>query len=385
MDDGRQCVSCRASNPVDARWCGQCFERFDTTRTPQGSAVTAPVPGQAERATGAAPEWTRTWSCGSCAAENPVTADHCVRCRTPIAASLGALEGGGVASVGRGLPRMRRPRQSFGRRLHVGFRLVGIGFETASENPRLLAAPFLSGVATLAVAGLVWLIAGIGPMELAESEKLGFAEWVAIGVVTYCGALFAVLAESFVVAAATLHFDRADTRAQRVWSVITPRLGSLVRWAFTKATVSLVFQALRQKLPGGTRRGATSLGLDAAEAAWATLTVLVVPVILYEGETPGKAIRRSTSLFRRTWGQTLVGGFGLGLALTALMLAAIVVTVPLVMLNPGFGVTVAIVMVVVIQLVGSVAAGALVAALYRFATTGNLPRRYSRGEVSVGA
>ena len=297
----------------------------------------------------------------------------------------GALNQANDPSPG-GVPRTGRLQRSFGSRLRTGVRLVAIGFRTAWEDPRLLAAPFLSGLATLAVVTIVWLVSGIGPSAFAEGEELGFAEWVVLGVITYCAAVFAVLAESFVVGAATLHFDRRDARADRVWTVVRPRLGALVRWAFIKATVSLVFQLLRQKLQQGqTRRGGASMALGAAETAWATLTVLVVPVILYEGERPGAAIRRSMSLFRRTWGQTLVGGFGLGIALTVLTFAAILVIVPLVLVNPGFGVAVGVILLVLIQLVGSVAAGALVAALYRYATTGKLPGGYRPAEVAITA
>ena len=58
--------------------------------------------------------------------------------------------------------------------------------------------------------------------------------------------------------------------------------------------------------------------------AWALACYFVVPVLAFEDLTPIAAVKRSSKLFRDTWGEKVIGGFSFGLVSFVLML-------------PGFG------------------------------------------------
>jgi len=49
-------------------------------------------------------------------------------------------------------------------------------------------------------------------------------------------------------------------------------------------------------------------------SAWSIMTIFVVPVMVYRGVGPFDAIRESTDTLKKTWGESLVRYYGLGLA-----------------------------------------------------------------------
>ena len=57
--------------------------------------------------------------------------------------------------------------------------------------------------------------------------------------------------------------------------------------------------------------------------AWSVATFLVVPVLVVEKVGPLDAIKRSASLLRKTWGEQLVGNFGIGLVFGLLVLLVV--------------------------------------------------------------
>ena len=107
----------------------------------------------------------------------------------------------------------------------------------------------------------------------------------------------------------------------------------LLPWAIVSATVSIVLRAIEQR--GGIlgRIVGTIAGV-----AWAVVTFLVLPVLVFEGVGPIAAVKRSGSLFKKTWGENLVANAGIGLIA---LLAIIVGAVPCILLvmvgGPGRG------------------------------------------------
>lgn len=93
---------------------------------------------------------------------------------------------------------------------------------------------------------------------------------------------------------------------------------AVLQWALFSATVGALFAVVKSKLDNWLARRV--LGL--AELGWNLAVFLAVPVVAAEGGTPVAALRRSAGLFRRTWGQTIAGGVGIGVLQLAVWLAA---------------------------------------------------------------
>jgi hypothetical protein len=86
------------------------------------------------------------------------------------------------------------------------------------------------------------------------------------------------------------------------------KAGAIAPWALVSATVSVVLRQLEQ------RAGIVGrLVIGLVGIAWALVTYLVVPILVLEGVGTIDAIKRSAAMFKRTWGENMVGNLGLGL------------------------------------------------------------------------
>ena len=112
--------------------------------------------------------------------------------------------------------------------------------------------------------------------------------------------------------------------------------------------------------------------------AWSIATFLVVPVLVVENAGPIEAIKRSTGLLKKTWGEQIVGNVGIGLVFGVLIflmiLAGGALCFFLFQASAGLGIAavVALVLVVaILALIASALGGIFTASVYRFATKGD--------------
>jgi hypothetical protein len=90
------------------------------------------------------------------------------------------------------------------------------------------------------------------------------------------------------------------------------RLPQILAWTFVAATVGLILNALQSFLKDKLGFVGALLG-GVAETAWAVVTYFVVPVVVVDGVGPIEAVKRSSAILRRTWGEAIGGEGGLGL------------------------------------------------------------------------
>jgi len=152
--------------------------------------------------------------------------------------------------------------------------------------------------------------------------------------------------------------------------VANSRLHRLMPWALVSATVSIILSILERYGIVG-RIVASLVGL-----AWNLVTFLTIPILVIEDIGVGQAFTRSKDLFKQTWGENVVGQAGLGVL-------GFLVAIPAILLI-FIGVSLGTVGLVVFGAIGAawliVSATVMAAlngiyrtALYRFATTGQVP------------
>lgn len=95
------------------------------------------------------------------------------------------------------------------------------------------------------------------------------------------------------------------------------RLGVIFQWTVISVTVGLILRALRER--GGV---AGTIASALGNIAWGVATFFVIPVLVTKNIGPIDAIKESSSLLRRTWGEQVIGETGVGLF-------ALLITLPL--------------------------------------------------------
>ncbi|WIY01511.1 DUF6159 family protein [Amycolatopsis mongoliensis] len=148
------------------------------------------------------------------------------------------------------------------------------------------------------------------------------------------------------------------------------RWPALLGWAGLSATVSLVLRAIEERLGFLGQIVSGLVGL-----AWRLTTFLVLPVVMLEGAGVKGSVQRSVELFRRTWGENVVGNAGIGLIGFVISLAGYAVLLLAGFLLGGTATVfvclgLALVWTVLVTVFVTTLSGIYQTALYRYAADG---------------
>ena len=160
------------------------------------------------------------------------------------------------------------------------------------------------------------------------------------------------------------------------------RVITIFKWAVIAATVGLILRILagQARERGGIIGIIGHIVVQLLGAAWTMVTFFVVPLIVIEHLSLGDAFKKSLSMLRRTWGEQIVANFGLGIAGLLVGLVAVLVCVALMALlsllgtfGVVLGIVISIALLVGVALVFATLDGIFKAALYNYASDGQVP------------
>jgi len=155
------------------------------------------------------------------------------------------------------------------------------------------------------------------------------------------------------------------------------RKGTILQWALVAATVGVILRTLEERMGLLGRIIMRIIGI-----AWALACYFVVPVLAFEGLSPIQAVKRSSKLFRDTWGEKVIGGFSLSLVSMVLMLPAIGLVLAAVFLGGIngllFGLAFMFLYFMLLSVMMSAVGGIFNAALYRYACFKQVPPAFSQ-------
>lgn len=255
------------------------------------------------------------------------------------------------------------------------------------QDKELMLFPLLSAIGLIAVTiTFVIPMAALGIFETASTTTsqngevaLSDGQTVTLAVIGFLyyfiSYLIIIYSNSALIGAAMMRLRGEDPTVQDGFRIASSRLGTIVGYALIAATVGMILQSLRNN-----RRNIISqivgslLGM-----AWSLLTFLVVPVLVMENVGPIEAIKRSSSLLKRTWGENLTANIGMGLLQFLAMLAVgLVIGLPLYLLVTVvnttivtiFAIAVVVIAMAIVALFFSAIMGIFQAALYNYAIGG---------------
>ncbi len=103
-------------------------------------------------------------------------------------------------------------------------------------------------------------------------------------------------------AAANACMDGHGLTMRESFTVATRRIPQIAGWSLLAAGVGAALDAVAQWVPGVGAVASWVLG-----TAWALATLFAVPVIVIDGAGGREAARRSADVFRRQWGESVIG------------------------------------------------------------------------------
>jgi hypothetical protein len=252
--------------------------------------------------------------------------------------------------------------------------LIGQSFAVLRQDKKLVLFPILSGLSTLAVAAMYFIpLFRMGIVsDYRDQGQIDPTIYVWL-FLWYCTNYFVIIFFNCALAAcAQIRFDGGEPTLGAGMAIAANKLLSIMLWAVVAATVGTILRVIEERSEWLGKIVSALLGV-----AWAVVTYMIVPVLVFENKGVFESIHRSGELLRKTWGERVGSCFGFGLPYLLLALPGIALAVAGIRIHP-LALAGAVLYFLLLSAVMSAVRGIFAVALYRFATQGEAPAGFSK-------
>jgi hypothetical protein len=246
-------------------------------------------------------------------------------------------------------------------------------FAVLSDDGEILLFPVLSGVCAvlLAVAFFVPLYRGGNLLRIAR----GGGTWDMYAVVLawyYLNHFGIVFFNAALIGSADIRLSGGRPSVAAGFRLALAHAGRIAAWALVAATVGMILGSFSNR-----RNWLLRFAGAALSVGWTMVTYLIVPVLIMEDRTVYDSIYRSEELFRKQWGEELIGSFGFGLLNAILLLPGFFLALMVWHVDRAGAVIVGLAYALFLAVISSAVTGVFKAALYRYAASGAVPARFT--------
>jgi len=260
--------------------------------------------------------------------------------------------------------------------LSRSWKLMKLSLSIVRQEKKLLMFPLFTGIAAMVI-----MASFIFPFFF-FSDNLPWQIWVVVAFVVYVLLYFVgIYFMAALIGCATIKLEGGKPELADGFRTANQNLGRILQWAIVAAIVGLIIQALERAARDNI---IARIVISMVGFAWTMATFFVVPVLIYEKLGVFKAIKRSGSVFKNTWGETFVGHFGFQMFFMLLGLVGVL----FLLLGFYFGgwtffmlmLVLAVAWWIFVACLSVATQGVFTAALYRYAVTGKVAQDYESVE-----
>jgi hypothetical protein len=253
--------------------------------------------------------------------------------------------------------------------------LMGASWQVLKKDKEILVFPLISGLCCLVVLAsfaIPLIISGAWQSSGGEASTNGhIVHYAMLFLFYFCNYFVIVFFNAAIVACARIRMEGGDPTVADGLQAATARLPLIAGWALISATVGLILRVIEDR---SERLGQFVAGL--LGMAWTVASFLVIPILVIEKKEPLSALKESTTLLRKTWGEQLIGNFSFGLVFFLLAIPAVIFVVLGFATGSGAGVIIGIILAAVyligLALIQSALQAIFQAALYLYARNGQV-------------
>jgi hypothetical protein len=255
-----------------------------------------------------------------------------------------------------------------------GWELMKRCFAVLKSDKQLMLLPIASAACCLLVSAVI-VLGGV-PLFLAMRHAGATPSraliWLGIFVFYLANYMVIVFFNVALVAAASEALAGRTATLGDGLSKAWERRTHVFEWALLSATVGTILQIIESRLGAIGKLTARLLGV-----AWGLATFFVAPVLVFEEIGPIDALKRSSKIFRDTWGDDLRAQFSMGAVFGLLMLAGIGVACLMIFKGGTVGLYAAIplgiLFVLALIVTNATLQGIFSVAVYQYAATKTVP------------
>jgi len=233
------------------------------------------------------------------------------------------------------------------------------------KDKELVVFPIMAAICVIVLLGIIYSTGGITFSDNPEEQ----GSIIPLAILIFGANFIIVFFNSALISAALERLRGGDPNISSGLSHAFKHVHHIFLWSIIVTIMALIFAAIRSS---GRNRGMmgqimTELFASFLQAGWAMMTFFVVPIIVSENLGPISAIKRSSGLFKQTWGNQVAANFGFGIFQILALLASGAIGWIFGLASPTFGMIVGVLCASISVSIIYTLEGIYKAALYEFA------------------
>ena len=253
------------------------------------------------------------------------------------------------------------------------WQLMKISLGVLRKDKEIMIFPVLSFIACSII--LVSFFTGFWFLGLPSIDSIQWF-WVVGMFIIYVFLFFiGIFFNTAIIACANIRLNGGDPTVSDGLRIASQNIGRIFMWALISATIGVILQAIRERTGWVGKLIVGIIGIT-----WTYVTFFIIPVLIYEKKGIASSIRRSASLFKQTWGETIIGSFGFGIVFVLLAFLGVLPIILGYLLGYTTGLIIGVIIAIFywafIGVVASATNGIYVAALYQYATKKQPPPEF---------
>ena len=268
-----------------------------------------------------------------------------------------------------------------------GWEMSKLSMAVVKKDPELMVYMIIAGVMSLAC--LVGMsIPQFLEMEWAVNPDGSFTDaYLGFTFVAYMVlSIIVVFWNCAIIANANIRLTGGDPTFADGVNAALKRLPIIIVWGIIAGTVGLLLKALEgaaRSSDNDAMRALASIIHFLGGLAWWVMTFFMIPHLILEGQSVGDALQSSKKTFYSTWGETITSGLGIGLIGFLIAVPLLAVTLGLTVVAGPVGLFFGAIAIGLLIAWTNAAEQVAVAALYRFAKDGQMPKIYQDNGMQV--
>lgn len=259
-------------------------------------------------------------------------------------------------------------------KLSNSWNLMKASWAVLREDKELIIFPILSTVAVILVTisfAVPMFFAGFFDKGMLNDN--GILKYVIGFLFYFVEYTIIIFSNTALVGAAMIRLRGGNPTVSDGFKIAFDHITTILGYALISATVGLILRSISE------RSGIFGkIVVSILSFAWNLATFLVIPVLVVENIGPIDAIKRSTSLLKKTWGEQIAGNISIGLVFGLLMVGTVLLAIPVFLSISSLGSTYLVIITVIgfvltlvmLALISSTLSSIYEAAVYIYAAEG---------------
>ncbi len=265
--------------------------------------------------------------------------------------------------------------------------ITKLSFNVMKRDKELLAFPILATIFSVMFIATILFPSIIVGWIGSNTKYFGIIEYSLFFFIYLGIAFIATFFNVCVVYTAKKRFEGGNATFGESISFAISRISLIFLWSVVSATVGIILRMIDEMAERAGRGGQIILYITRSilGAVWSIVTIFVIPGMVYYNLSPFDAIKKSINVLKKTWGESLIRYYGLGLAQLIIILIGAAFIVPLFMLLSPLGIfwtlgviAIGILCLIAVFLVFGIANQIFNTALFVYADTGKMPQGFNQ-------